>query len=208
MFYPIFLDLEGRATLVVGGGAVAERKVESLLEVGARITVVSPTATPRLREWGAAGRIALQPRPFEDADVTGHLLVIAATDDSETQHAARAAGARHHVLVNVADQPDLCDFILPAVTRRGDVVVAVSTSGKSPALAAALRSRIDRLLPADVARAASVLGSVRDETRRRYTDADDRKRAFERVVASGILDWIRDCDDDAALARVRELMDL
>src|SRR5207244_5318550 len=100
-FYPIVLELEGRPCLVVGGGAVAERKVESLLEAGARITVVSPTATPRLQQWNADGRIALRLRPFAETDVTGQLLVIAATDHSETQREARTAGARHRVPVNV-----------------------------------------------------------------------------------------------------------
>jgi siroheme synthase-like protein len=112
------------------------------------------------------------------------------------------------VPVNVADQPELCDFIVPAIVRRGDVVVAISTSGKSPALAAALRSDIEKVLPVDLARAASVLGSVREETRRRIPDPAERKRAFERVVASGIVEWIRDCDDAAALKRVRQLMNL
>jgi precorrin-2 dehydrogenase/sirohydrochlorin ferrochelatase len=208
MFYPIFIDLHGRSTLVVGGGAVAERKVESLLEAGAAVAVVSPEVTTRLRQWSAEGKISVSLRPFEETDVDGRALVIAATDDSATQRQTREAGARRGVLVNVADQPELCDFIVPAIVRRGDVLVAISTSGKSPALAAALRSSIEKALPADVDRAARVLGSVREETRRRIPDPAERKRAFERVVASGIVEWIRDCDDAAALQRVRQLMNL
>jgi siroheme synthase-like protein len=208
MYYPVFIELEKRSALVIGGGAVAERKVESLIEAGARVTVVSPGITPQVQEWSAAGRIVVALRPFTDDDVIGQFIVIAATDDPATQRQARAASLRHRVLINVVDQPELCDFIIPAMTRRGDVIAAISTSGKSPALAAALRTRVEEALPADVARAASVLGMVREETRRRFADPAERKRAFERVVASGILDWIRHCDDATALSRVRELMNL
>ncbi|HEX4999355.1 MAG TPA: bifunctional precorrin-2 dehydrogenase/sirohydrochlorin ferrochelatase [Terriglobia bacterium] len=208
MYYPVFINLQGRSTLVVGGGAVAERKVETLVEAGARVTVVAPEATPRLLEWSAAGTVTLKLKPFEDSDVDGHWLVVAATDDPATQQAAHASGARRHVLVNVVDQPDLCDFIVPSIARRGDVVVAVSTSGQSPALAAALRARIEGMLPDDVARVARVLGSLREEARCRLADAEERKRAFERVIASGILDWIREYDDAGALTRARRLMGL
>jgi siroheme synthase-like protein len=208
MYYPVFIDLEGQNALVIGGGEVAERKVESLVEAGARVTVVSPDVTPRLREWSAAGRIVWAMRPFAEADVDGNLLVIAATDDPATQRLAHSAGARKRALVNVVDQPELCGFIVPAIVRRGDVIAAISTSGKSPALAAELRSKIAAALPADVARVASLLGSVREETLRRFAEPGERKRAFERVVGSGILDWIRECDDAAALERVRQLMSL
>ena len=110
-------------------------------------------------------------------------------------------------MVNTVDKPDLCDFILPAVLRRGDVTLAISTSGKSPSLAAALRTRLDRVLTDDVARTASVLGAVRTEVHERFSDSGDRKRVFESIVDSGILEWIGGCDDTTALQRVRQMID-
>jgi precorrin-2 dehydrogenase/sirohydrochlorin ferrochelatase len=207
MFYPVFIDLQSRSTLVVGGGAVAERKVESLLGAGASVAVVSLDATPLLRKWADAGRIALSLRPFEDSDLDGRVLVISATDDPEVQKQIHAAGARRNILVNTVDIPELCDFIVPAVVRRGDVLIAVSTSGKSPALAAALRAKIEAMLPGDVARAARVLGAARDSARRRWATPEERKRAFERVIGSGILEWIQNTEDMEAEERVRRLIE-
>src|SRR6266446_2248924 len=139
MFYPVFLELKDRPVLVVGGGAVAERKVESLLEAGASVTVVSPEVTPVLKERSAQGKIRLHLRRVAEPDLEGVMLVISATDEASIQKEVARWAASRRVLVNTVDQPDLCDFIVPAVVRRGDVTVAISTSGVSPALAAELR---------------------------------------------------------------------
>jgi precorrin-2 dehydrogenase/sirohydrochlorin ferrochelatase len=207
MYYPVFIDLRGRPVLVVGGGAVAERKVESLLEAGATITVVSPDATGKLIESAERGEFVLNRRPFRESDLDGITLVISATDDVSVQQNVAALARSKKVLVNTADQPELCDFIVPAIVRRGDVLVAVSTSGTSPALAAALKSRIDAALTGDVARAAKLLGVIRGEVHQRWEDSAQRKKVFQGIVESGVVDWIAECDDDAALARVREIMD-
>jgi siroheme synthase-like protein len=207
VFYPLFLDLNGRPVLVVGGGVVAERKVDSLLEAGASVTLVSPDVTPHLRALERAGSIRIVPREFIDADLEGKLLAISATDNAAVQEqVARDARARN-VLINTVDQPALCDFIVPAVVRRGDVVLAISTSGKSPALAAALRAKFDGMITEDLARVAEVLGRARSEVHARFTDPGKRKEIFERIVNSGILDWIAECDDATALKRVRSIME-
>ncbi|HLQ76041.1 MAG TPA: bifunctional precorrin-2 dehydrogenase/sirohydrochlorin ferrochelatase, partial [Terriglobia bacterium] len=141
MFYPVFIRLENRPVLVVGGGEVAERKVDSLLEAGATVTVVSPEATRQLREHADSGRITLQRRGFTPSDMDSASLVITATDDPATQREVVSIARAKGVLINTVDKPELCDFILPAILRRGDVTLAISTSGKSPALAANLRER-------------------------------------------------------------------
>ena len=207
MFYPVFIDLQDRSVLVVGGGVIAERKTESLLEAGARVTVVSPSINPRLRDWNTGERIAVRLRRFEPEDLDGMLLVISATDDSQTQESVAQAAASRNVMVNTVDRPALCDFVVPAVVRRGDVLVAISTSGKSPALSAALRRMIGGLVTDEVARTANVLGSVRTEVHERVAGDAERKRVFEQILESGIVDWIGRCDDATAIERVRKMID-
>jgi precorrin-2 dehydrogenase/sirohydrochlorin ferrochelatase len=203
VFYPLFLDLQGRPVLVVGGGVVAERKAESLLAAGAVVHLVAPDVTPSL----ATLTIRIQQRKFVEADLDGMVLVISATDDRAAQEQIAAAARARNIPINTVDQPDLCDFIVPAIVRKGDVVLAISTSGRSPALAAALRARLERVITEDVARAARILGEVRNEVHSRFRDPDRRKQIFEGIVASGILDWIGDCDDRAALERVRGIIE-
>jgi len=206
MFYPVFIDIENRPVLVVGGGTVAERKVESLLEAGALVTVVSPEVTVPLQQHASSRRINLRQRAFVSSDIDGASLVVSATDDPETQVEVASIATSKNILVNTVDKPDLCTFIVPAILRRGDVTVAISTSGKSPSLAAELRARLDRVLTEDVARTASVLGAVRHEVHERFADIDDRKRVFDSIIASGIIEWIGECDDTAALERIRQMI--
>lgn len=207
MFYPVFLNLRGRRVLVVGGGPVAERKIEALLEAGALVTLVSPEATPHLDDLAARGAITVSRRVFSESDMDGAVLAISATNDPAVQKRVAAAAAARNILVNTVDRPDLCDFIMPAVVRRGDVVVAISTSGASPALARALRSKIEGVVTEEVARTARILKAVRPEVQSRFADEDQRRRFFETVLDSGIIEWISACDDDAAARRVRRMMD-
>jgi siroheme synthase-like protein len=203
MFFPVFIDLTNRLVLVVGGGLVAERKVEGLIEAGARVKLVSPEATAKLAQSVAEWK----QRAFEEADIDGAVLVISATDDPAVQQRVAQAARQRGVLVNTADQPALCDFIVPAVVRQDDVVAAISTSGKSPALAVTLRRKLEAMLSEDVGRAARLLGEIRAEVHSRVADAGERKHVFERILESGLIDWIGECDDATALQRVRELID-
>lgn len=145
-YYPVCVNMGGRRCLVIGGGPVAERKIGGLLEAGADITVVSLMVTPRVNDWAVIGRLHLIRRGYVTGDLVGHSLVFVATDDeavnANVARDARAVG----VLVNAADDPAHCDFILPAVLRRGALSVAVSTDGASPALARALRDELDAYL--------------------------------------------------------------
>src|SRR5689334_21112995 len=146
MFYPVYLNLSGKRVLIIGGGEVAERKIESLLETGASILVATPGVTSRIALLAAEKRIDLHRRNYKTANCSGAAFVVSATDDSAVSETvcrdAHAAGA----LVNTADQPALCDFIMPAVVRRGDIAIAISTGGTSPGLAARLRQKIAKLI--------------------------------------------------------------
>ena len=206
MFYPLFIELRHRRVLVVGGGVVAERKVATLLQAEADVTVVAPEIGPGLEKLEASGAIRTARREFEEADLDGALLVVSATDDPDTQERVAKLARAQRILVNTVDQPRLCDFIVPAIVRRGDVVAAISTSGKSPSLAATLKERVEGVITNDVARAAHLLGAFRSEVHARFADPARRKVAFERIVESRILDWISELDDEAVLARMRGII--
>ena len=207
MFYPLFIELRNKPVLVVGGGQVAERKVDSLLQAEAAVTVVAPSLTSQLKKWEADGSIQTKLRRFEETDLENALLVISATDETETQERVATLARARGILINTVDEPRLCDFIVPAVIRHGDVIVAISTSGKSPALAAALRTKVETVVTRDAARAANLLGTIRSEVHARFADAARRKEVFERIVQSGILDWISDYDDAAALQKVYSIIE-
>lgn len=155
--YPVMLLLEHRRCLVVGGGPVAERKVTGLVDAGARVTVVAPTVTPGLAAMDVERRL----RRFRPDDVAGCWLVVSATGRPEVERAVRDACEAAGVLVNAADVPDACSVVLPAVLRRGPVTVAVSTTGRSPALASALRDSLADVVGPEVADVAEALAAAR-----------------------------------------------
>lgn len=142
-YYPVALDLRDRLCLVVGGGPVAEAKVEGLLAAGARVTVVSPELTGPLATWAIDGRIIHRSHEYQKDDIEGQQLVFSATDRREVTEAVAADARRRGLWINAADDPAFCDFLLPSVLRRGRLVVAVSTGGASPALAARVRRDLE-----------------------------------------------------------------
>ena len=148
--FPLFLKLEGKRCLVVGAGLIGLEKVDSLLRCGASIRVVAPQAVVRVQELSAHGQISWLARPYEPADVTGCDLVIAASSDREVNRAVFEEATRQHILCNTADDPPLCDFFFASTVQRGDLQIAISTAGQSPALAQRLRREIDAQLPADL----------------------------------------------------------
>ena len=159
--YPVMLDLTGRPGLVVGGGAIAERKVAGLVEAGARVTVVSPSLTRPLLERATEAEIHWRPREYAQGDAAGFSLVMVATDDLAVNRAVAVECRERGIWVNCADDPARCDFILPSVFRRGAVTVAVSTGGASPTMARLVREELDALLPDDVAALTEVVAAVR-----------------------------------------------
>jgi precorrin-2 dehydrogenase / sirohydrochlorin ferrochelatase len=164
-YYPVFLEMKDRRCVVIGGGAVAERKVEGLVTVGANVTVISPAITNGLRELLTQGAIRHVAREYQTGDRAGYDLVFVATDNSEINAVVSNEARSLRIWVNSADDPDHCDFILPAVIRRGDLAVAVSTGGVSPAVTRAIREELDQYVSADYASFVQIAGEVRRELR-------------------------------------------
>lgn len=160
-YYPIFLELKDRPCLVVGGGEVAERKVKGLLECGARVKVVASQATKGLQILDAEHSIELYIRQYQEDDLEGIFLAVAATDDVRVNEAVSVEAKRRRVLVNVVDDPARCDFIVPSVVRSGEVSVAISTGGLSPTLARRLRQQLAAFLGPEYGELAQVLSEVR-----------------------------------------------
>jgi siroheme synthase-like protein len=162
---PVFLRLDRRPCLVVGAGTVALAKIESLLAAGAAITVVAPAAIPQVRALAAQNALTWHQRVFEPSDLDGAFLVIAATNASGVNHAVYEEALRRNILCNAVDDPPNCDFYFGSVVSRGDLQIAISTAGESPALAQRLRREIDAQLPADLAPWLAVLGPLRRDVR-------------------------------------------
>jgi siroheme synthase-like protein len=166
-YYPLFMEMKGRPCLVVGGGEVALRKVEGLLAAGARVILVSPDLTAELAALKAEGRIEHLAREYEPSDLEGFDIAIAATGDGVVNAQVARDGRERRVWVNAVDDPAACDFILPSVVRRGEVVLAISTGGLSPALARRLREELEDYLSDDFAPLAELLAEVRRDLRAR-----------------------------------------
>jgi len=186
-YFAAFLDLRGRRCLVVGGGEVGERKARALLEYGAHVIVVSPTVTAGLAALAVVGRIVERLRPFRRADLRGCALVMAATGDPVVDDAVAALAHRARALVNVADRPERCDFILPSVLQRGDLQIAVSTGGRSPALAREIRRRLETMFGPEYAELIARTGRARQAARAAAPTPAARLAAGRRVAALALV---------------------
>jgi len=190
-YYPICLRIADRPCLVIGGGPIAEQKVRSLLAADANVTVVSPALTPGLAAWARTGRIAHVPRDYRRGDLAGATLVYAATDD-EDLHAQVARDAQDAgILVNVVDRPHLCDFIVPSILAQGDLLVAVSTSGASPALATRIRRDLEASFGPEYAIALTVLRRLREQLGERGVSSAERQRIFTTLAASPLVEHLQ-----------------
>lgn len=181
-YYPAFLDLRGRRCLVVGAGPVGEGKIGGLLRAGAAVRAVSKTATEAVMGWAGEGLIELELRPFRPGDLDGCFLAIAATEDSELNTAVFEGAEARRMLCNVVDVPRLCSFILPSIHRDGDLAIAISTGGASPALARKIRLELGARYGPEHAEALELLGALREEAKRAWPGPGDRKVIFERLV--------------------------
>jgi precorrin-2 dehydrogenase/sirohydrochlorin ferrochelatase len=179
----MFMKLEGRRCLVVGAGKVAVGKIAGLLDTGARVSVVAIQAEPAVREWAASGEIELELRPFQADDLDRTLLAVVATPSPDLNETVFREAKRRGVLCNVVDVPELCDFYYPAVVRRGDLQIAVSTNGKSPALARRLRQQLEQQFGPAYAEWIKELGETRKLVLASTLDAD-RKRQLLVSLAS------------------------
>lgn len=159
--FPMFLKLAGRQCLVVGAGKVGEPKVAGLLETGALIRVVALDASPAVRDWAREGKIELELRAFTPDDLDGAFLAVVATNSRSLNERVYHEAQRRRVLCNVVDVPDLCDFFYPSVVRRGDLQIAISTSGQSPSLAQKIRQQLEKQFGPAYAAWVAELGETR-----------------------------------------------
>jgi precorrin-2 dehydrogenase/sirohydrochlorin ferrochelatase len=183
--FPAFLKMRGRRCLVVGAGTIAEEKIESLLHAGATIQVVAPLATELVQAWAREKQIRWQRRRFRPADLAGAFIVIAATSSSALHSKIYKEARRRGVLCNSVDDPDNCDFYYGAVVRRGDLQIAISTAGHSPALAQRLRRKLEKDIGIEYERWVTTLGAAR---KRLFAKAISpaRRKALLHALASDI----------------------
>jgi precorrin-2 dehydrogenase/sirohydrochlorin ferrochelatase len=204
-YYPVNLNIAGRRCVVVGGGQVAERKVERLLECGARVAVLSRRLTERLAGLVGDGIVEHVDSEYDPEKMGEALLVIGATDREDVNEAVSRDCRNRGILVNIVDDPKRCDFILPAIVQRGDLLVAVSTGGGSPALAKKIREDLEECFGPEYAVLLDIMTEIRRKVTARGRPAAENKPLFEAVVHSPVLDRIRAGDWAGVRALVRDL---
>jgi len=190
--FPVFLKLSGRPCLVVGAGSVGTPKIEGLLAAGAKITVVAPQATAAVQVWAAEGRVRWHPRNFEPSDLDGAFLVVSATPSRTLNDLVFTEAQRRGVLANVVDDPPRCDFYYPAVVRRGALQIAISTDGKSPALAQRLRRQFEQKFGPDYQDWVEELGRQRQWLFEQPIGPDKRKQILHSLASqSSFEEYVR-----------------
>ncbi len=197
-FFPVFLDLENRDCLVVGGGKVASRKAGLLLRAGASVELVAPHLCEELARLASDKRIHYCAREFAAADIEGKVLVIAATDRQEVNRLVSQLAKQHNIPVNVVDQPELCSFIVPSVIDRSPVQVAVSTGGSSPVLARLLRARLESYVPAAYGRLARLVEGFRERVKQRFSRLEQRRQFWENALQGEVAELLFAGRDDRA----------
>jgi precorrin-2 dehydrogenase / sirohydrochlorin ferrochelatase len=193
--FPIFLKLTGRPSIVIGAGHLAESKIESLLAASAAVTVIAPQASERITELAASGEITLHLRDYAPGDLAGNFLAVAATNVPAVNRAVFAEAEAASILVNAVDDPPFCDFYFPSVVRRGDLQIAISTAGQSPALAQRLRKEINAILPLDTGDWLAELGNLRREVLQLEPLNDARKELLHQLASRQV------CGYDACPSR-------
>lgn len=180
-YYPIFLNIRGKRCVVIGGGQVALRKTRALIEHGANVEVISPDLCPELRRLAESKEVRVSSREYQPGDLRGAFVVIAATDNSDINQKVAEEAKRNAVLVNVVDDAENSHFILPSCLRRGDITVAVSTAGKSPALARKIRTKLEKDIGNEYASLTNLISEVRAEAKRQgiQIDGDDWQKALD-----------------------------
>jgi precorrin-2 dehydrogenase / sirohydrochlorin ferrochelatase len=193
-YYPLFLDVSGKECLVIGGGAVAERKVMMLLKFNASVRVVSPKITKRLLELARSGRIDLALREYMSGDHAHAAIIFACTDERETNRIVREDAAARGIPVNVVDRPEECDFIVPSIIKKGDLTIAISTSGVLPMASKKIRQEIESTLTRDWVNYVRIIGAIRRYLLKKVPDKTVRRNIMkfigsmdrEEVVRTGI----------------------
>ena len=191
-YYPVFLSLTERLVVVVGGGAIAERKVSGLLPTGARVRVVAPELTPELARLAERGEIEHRARDYQPGDLEGAVLALAQPGGAVRDAAFFAEAEASGIFANVEDVVDRCSFIAPSIVRRGDLVIAISTAGRAPALAVRLRQRLEQELGPEYGALLELAGRLRAPLAQAVPEFEERRRRWYELVDSDVLDLFRD----------------
>ena len=191
-YYPIYLDIEDRDVLIIGGGNVCARKAETMMKYGARVTIVSPEFTQEIEEWQRRGLLAMRRKPYDERDLDGAAIVIASTDDPCINARVARDCRRRKIPVNVVDVTHLCEFIVPAIVERGSIQIAVSTGGKSPAVARTLREDLQKMVGPEYDELNRLLGTLRAGAKKTLATDVDRKKFFDGIIAAGVLATLRE----------------
>jgi precorrin-2 dehydrogenase/sirohydrochlorin ferrochelatase len=205
-YYPILVDLTGKKAVVVGGGQVGQRKIDTLLKHGAKVHLISRELSPQLKRYMEEGEITYLGSEFDRAHIDGAFLVIAATDDPSTNRAVSVCAQEKGVLVNAVDQPGDCTFIVPSILRRGDLIIAVSTSGKSPAMAKKIREDLENRYGQEYETFLALLGKLREDVLKMGLSQEENKGIFGRLVNSSILAMIRKKEWDGIALLLTEIL--
>lgn len=200
--YAMMVDLKRRPCLVVGGGRVAERKAKSLIDSGAHVKLVSPTATPRIKEWAFAGTIDWINRTYREEDNDNQFLVIAATNNKNVNRQVHQAAILRKQWVNVADQPELCNFTVPATVRRGNLQIHISTNGACPAVTKKIRCELEEIYGGEYELYLDLMQEIRKIIQVKVTDDRLRYRLLKELVSE---QWVRLCREEPTEARDKML---
>lgn len=204
-YYPVNLNIQDRRCLVIGGGSVGTRKVMTLLDCGAIVEVVATDVSSRLLDLSINGTISIAKRPYQSSDLKGAFLVIGATNNEELNIKISRDAEHIGILCNIADQPEGCNFILPAIVNRGDLIIAISTSGKSPAFAKKLRKELEIQFGEEYAKFLKLMGAIRNKLLGRDHEPETHKHLFEQLISRGLLTMVKDRkkeDIDSLLAEI------
>jgi len=198
-YYPIYLELHNQTCIVIGGGKIAEGKVDGLLAAGAQVTIVSPDLTSHLQTLVEQNIVIYIARTYQHGDLDGNFMVICATDQNEINHQVWQEASANRQLVNVVDDTPRCNFIAPAILRKGDLNIAISTGGKAPALAVRLKERLQKELGPQYERFLELSGQLREPLARHIPDFETRKKLWYELVDSNILELLSQGDELAAV---------
>lgn len=205
-YYPVCLDIKNRKCLVVGGGAVGTRKVEGLLKCGGVVSVISESFTERLQSLSEKGAVELLDKVYNASDLEEKFLVIGATDDQVLNKSISKDAESRNMMCNIADFPEACNFILPSVVNRGDLTIAISTSGKSPAFAKKLRKELSDQFGEEYAGFLFLMGEIRKKLLSEKHEPEAHKPLFEKLLNKGLLELTKSKDKDGIDTLLNEVL--
>jgi precorrin-2 dehydrogenase/sirohydrochlorin ferrochelatase len=205
-YYPVNLDIQNKNCLVIGGGGVAERKIKTLIKCGALVTAVSIKASDSVKTFAKLHKINLKIKKYETSDLTNMFLVIGATNNNRINSEISKDAKKLKVICNIADYPKKCDFILPAIVKRGDLVISVSTSGKSPALAKKIRKELEKSFGEEYAKTLDMMGFIRKILLNKAHEPEEHKSVFEKLINSQLCKAIKKKDVNAVKTIICEAL--